>query len=406
METRIYPYEETSEQPIQAYVEAAEKCLFFDIETTGLSSKTAFIYLIGCASYSDGSWTLRQWLAQDMSQEEDILQSFLQYAGGYQKLIHFNGAAFDLPFVLARCKKYGIPISLAQLEQLDLYRAVSPLKNLLKLPNCKQKTLEEFLQLFRKDPFTGGQLIELYKVYRTQRDHRLLEVLLLHNADDLRGMLSVVPVLAYPALFQGRYSVTQARLNRRDLQGGSSKQVSVMQDLPHKQDLPDKQDVPGKKELLMTLKLELPIPVPFSFSGHGCSFFAHNNEGLLKIPVTTGELKYFYPDYKNYSYLPEEDTAIHKSVAIYVDKSHRQPATPATCYTRKTGDFLPQRLTLKQKELFAPAFRADVKDKECYFLIAPDKSRTETESLSITDLFPTQEEAQSYAAHILQGMIL
>ena len=51
--------------------------------------------------------------------------------------------------------------------------------------------------------------------------------------------------------------------------------------------------------------------------------------------------KYFYPDYKNYSYLPDEDYAIHKSCAIYVDKAHRVPARPETCYTRKTGEFLP-----------------------------------------------------------------
>ena len=40
-------------------------------------------------------------------------------------------------------------------------------------------------------------------------------------------------------------------------------------------------------------------------------------------------LKYFYDNYKDYFYLPKEDTAIHKSVATYVDKDFRQKAKTA-----------------------------------------------------------------------------
>ena len=36
---------------------------------------------------------------------------------------------------------------------------------------------------------------------------------------------------------------------------------------------------------------------------------------------------------KNYYYLPEQNCAIHKSVAAYVDKSRRTAATKNTCYT-------------------------------------------------------------------------
>ena len=46
-----------------------------------------------------------------------------------------------------------------------------------------------------------------------------------------------------------------------------------------------------------------------------------------------GYCKIFYKDYKNYYYLPEQNCAIHKSVAAYVDKSRRTAATKNTCYT-------------------------------------------------------------------------
>lgn len=99
------------------------------------------------------------------------------------------------------------------MEQTDLYRRISPLKNVLKLSNCKLKTLEEFLGSGRKDPFTGGELIELYHTYRREKDERLLEVLLLHNAEDILGMLSVLSMLAYPALSEAQAGAGKAELS-------------------------------------------------------------------------------------------------------------------------------------------------------------------------------------------------
>ena len=52
-------------------------------------------------------------------------------------------------------------------------------------------------------------------------------------------------------------------------------------------------------------------------------------------------MKYFFRDYANYYYLPEEDQAIHKSVAVFVDPSRRQKATAKTCYPKHTGLFFP-----------------------------------------------------------------
>ena len=48
----------------------------------------------------------------------------------------------------------------------------------------------------------------------------------------------------------------------------------------------------------------------------------------MRVPLYEEEMKYFYSNYKNYYYLPDEDTAIHKSVASYVDKKYRVQATP------------------------------------------------------------------------------
>ena len=59
------------------------------------------------------------------------------------------------------------------------------------------------------------------------------------------------------------------------------------------------------------------------------------NEIACSIRLCQGQLKHFYPDYRDYYYLPFEDTAIHRSVGEYVDRSARKKATAKTCYTKK-----------------------------------------------------------------------
>ena len=49
----------------------------------------------------------------------------------------------------------------------------------------------------------------------------------------------------------------------------------------------------------------------------------------------------FYANYKDYYFVPEKDTAMHKSVSSFIDPSKRKQATASDCYTKKTSLFLP-----------------------------------------------------------------
>ena len=56
------------------------------------------------------------------------------------------------------------------------------------------------------------------------------------------------------------------------------------------------------------------------------------------IELTEGTLKkHFYPDYKDYFYLPFEDRAVHKSIGSCVDKDARVKTTASNCYTKTTA---------------------------------------------------------------------
>lgn len=87
-----------------------------------------------------------------------------------------------------------------------------------------------------------------------------------------------------------------------------------------------------------------------------------NKKGTVLLPYYKGELKHFFSNYKDYYYLPMEDTAIHKSVAEYVEKEYRKKATKETCYIKKDSLFLPQL-----EIIFSPEFQFDYKDKLYWF---------------------------------------
>ncbi len=72
-----------------------DKILFLDIETTGFLSSSSIIYLIGCAFYSEGNWTIKQWFAQSPDEEVELIRSFLAFAAKYSYLVHYNGNTFE-----------------------------------------------------------------------------------------------------------------------------------------------------------------------------------------------------------------------------------------------------------------------------------------------------------------------
>ena len=79
------------------------------------------------------------------------------------------------------------------------------------------------------------------------------------------------------------------------------------------------------------------------------------------VELTEGTLKHFYPDYKDYYYLPFEDRAVHKSIGACVDKEARIKATASNCYTKTTGFFLPQF-----GAIWEPVMKQEYKDKMLY----------------------------------------
>ena len=73
--------------------------LFIDIETTGLSLRNSDLYLIGASYYENGAWNIAQFFAEDVTQEKDILEAFIDFSKGFTKVLHYNGDRFDIPYI-------------------------------------------------------------------------------------------------------------------------------------------------------------------------------------------------------------------------------------------------------------------------------------------------------------------
>ena len=323
--------------------------LFIDIETTGFTARSSYLYLIGCAYISDGKWCTKQWFSEKYEEEAVIIRNFFDFAsnGGYNTLIHFNGNQFDLPYLTQKIAQLELSYSLDQFNGIDLYKRISPLKHLLGLTSLKQKSVEKFMGIERADVFSGGDLIGIYHDYVKNPTEFSANSLLLHNEDDLKGMIKIVPMLSYNDMANGKLRVSKVHADTYTDYNGQS-----------------------QSEIVMSIQFESPIPKAFTSFSHGCYIKAEGDTAQIKVPLYNEEMKYFYAGYQDYYYLPEEDTALHKSVASFVDKDHRTQATAATCYTRKQSSYLPQ-----WDALFEPLFRREYRSSDLFFELTDDLKR-------------------------------
>lgn len=320
-------------------LEDIDKILFFDIETTGFSANTSFLYLIGCLYWNPekSSFEITQWFCEKKEEESLVLYHFFTFLENFSTVVTYNGQGFDIPYLEKKCRQYNLPYSFSGKESMDIYKKIAPFRNFLKLSHLKQKSIEEFLEIERDDIYSGGELIAVYEQYLITSAEESFRTLLLHNFDDLGCLVRILPILAYTDLFRGDFRICQWTYS-----GDSSEIIFVFETLT-------------------------PLPKRISYGNQRFYFTGFQHTAKLKIKIYTGELKYFYPNYQDYYYLPEEDRSIHKSVAFYVDKNFRTKARAANCYSKKTGKFLPQ-----QETIVTPYFKIEYADKETFFELTDD----------------------------------
>lgn len=340
---------------------APEDVLFFDIETTGLSARSAGLYLIGVLAYTDKSWTLLQFFCEDVADEPAVLQAFFELLHTKKILVSYNGDGFDIPFLRHMLEQYGLPYSFDAVESFDLFKKFRPLKRLLGLPDLKLKSCERFLGIDREDRFTGGELIEVYFEWQKTKTPALLDTLLLHNAEDIANLPNLLPLLRYRSL---PHSDFQLRAHERLQDSGtplvhlSFTLLSPMSPSAHAPaENATREETDDRRQHWPALTL----PEPMDLRGDFWALHAEGSAVELYVQLFEGERKLFFADFEHYYYLPAEDQVIHQSLAEFVDRSARKKACARNCYQRVSGCFLPEC-----SEVYTPALRAEYRDKLRY----------------------------------------
>lgn len=324
----------------------SSKALFVDIETTGLKKETTSLYMIGCGFYTGDGFFTKLFFAEETGEEENVLREFASFLTGFTHLLHFNGTKFDIPYLLYKAEKYGINDLFENVEQVDVYRLCKPLRYLLFPETMRQKAIEDFMGIKRDDTFDGGQLIPVYKEYEKTKDERLLELLVTHNREDVLGMHLILPVLYYLDLKDAPLSFEGYELNTySDLDGCDH------------------------EEVIFGFSTDRPFPKSFVAKTDTMYLKASSETGKISIrlPLYDTEMKLFFDNYRDYCYLPDEDTVIPKALASSLPKNRYRKAVKENCCRKVKGKFMKQPVPV-----FTPVFRTEYKDRRRYFRFPED----------------------------------
>lgn len=250
-----------------------KRIMMFDIETTGLSPDRSFIYLIGMNLKIDGEWNIVLLFNDDGKSEPEIIRYFQETLSRHDVLVEFNGDTFDINFVKRRMHIIStklditIPDHFDEVKPVDLMKLIRPYKFALGLPNIKQKTIERYLGVDREDKYNGGQLIDVYLSFLTDKSEYSKKLVLQHNRDDMEGMLYLLDIFAIEALSSGHFSI---------------KNIGTTTDA-------------GILKFILELQLDNKLPRRIFSSSNGISFDGDGTTALIKAPITSGTLNYYYP---------------------------------------------------------------------------------------------------------------
>lgn len=170
----------------------------FDIETTGLYPVHDRVISASFCN-TDGS-DLKQFFCDAPQNEDILLEQIITEIDKCDALITYNGAMFDIPFIIQRAKQNHVADQLSLFWSIDLYRWLKSYWPAAKtMESLRQKAIEEALGLSdnRTDEIGGGECISLYANYVNWNDEHAKELILLHNGDDVRQLGKIADSLSF-----------------------------------------------------------------------------------------------------------------------------------------------------------------------------------------------------------------
>ncbi|TWI58967.1 ribonuclease H-like domain-containing protein [Halalkalibacter nanhaiisediminis] len=181
------------EHPLSAKGRRAEDLLFFDTETTGLSSGVGnTIFMLGYCQIQEEQVRVKQYFLPGPEAEVALYHHFLTDVGNTGNLVTFNGKAFDWPQVKTRHTfvRDQVP-KLPKFGHFDLLHASRRFwKNTL--PSCKLSIVEqEILQFERIEDTPSYMAPMLYFDFLQEQDPDFVKGIFQHHEWDVLSLMTL-----------------------------------------------------------------------------------------------------------------------------------------------------------------------------------------------------------------------
>ncbi|MFW6364856.1 MAG: ribonuclease H-like domain-containing protein [Spirochaetota bacterium] len=187
---------------------AFDDLLFFDLETTSLSTGTGTYPFLCGIGYTDGDdFVCEQLFMEEYSDEPAILAYLLDFFNRAKAVVSFNGNTFDMPLIKNRYminRVYGFPVTVPSFDLIvparRIFRSV--------YENCALSTLEKNVLGFIRNNDTPGWMVpEIFFTYQKDGDASRIPGIINHNRYDIYSMYLLLQVLAsiFKNISKGKY---------------------------------------------------------------------------------------------------------------------------------------------------------------------------------------------------------
>jgi len=178
----------------------AERVVFFDLETTGLSGGAGTMpFLAGCGWFEDGAFRVRQFFLSAPAGERAMLEALARTFDDATLLVTFNGRSFDVPLMEMRWAFHRTAAATDDLPHFDMLPSARRLwsrRELRDTPDrasCTLTSLERaVLGFHRVNDVPGFEIPTRYFQFLRSGDAAVIDGVLEHNRFDLLSLAAVM----------------------------------------------------------------------------------------------------------------------------------------------------------------------------------------------------------------------
>ncbi len=169
---------------LAAHASWADRVVFFDIETTGLSGGAGTLaFLAGCGWFEGEDFRVRQFFLSGPADERPMLDALAGIFGDASLLVTYNGRAFDVPVMEMRWAFHRLAPPTGELPHFDM---LAPARRLWGEGDCTLSALERSLAgVHRIGDVPGFEIPTRYFQFLRTGDAGFIEGVLEHNRHDL-----------------------------------------------------------------------------------------------------------------------------------------------------------------------------------------------------------------------------